>query len=66
MITTADGEPTMEEQQAMDILLKLADGLDPATDKPLAEDCVCNQPQVIRAMFAAVLALKYQAKYKGK
>jgi len=56
----------MEEQQAMDILLKLADGLDPATDKPLAEDCVCNQPQVIRAMFAAVLALKYQAKYKGK
>ena len=55
----------MEEKQAMDILLKLTDGLDPETGQPLDAGSVCHQPQVMRAMFAAVLALKYQAKYKN-
>ena len=54
----------MEENQAMELILKLVDGKDPETGEALPADSICHRPQVMRAMFAAVLALKYQAKYK--
>jgi len=56
----------MDEQQAMDVILKLSDGIDPDSGEKLPPDSVCHRPAVIRALFAAVLALKYQAKYKDK
>ncbi len=47
----------MTNEQAKDILQMLLDGVDPITGEVLADDHVCNQPEVIRAFHTAITAL---------
>jgi hypothetical protein len=47
----------MDNEQAADIVRQLADGLDPRTGEPLAQDSPCQHPQVVRALFVARQAL---------
>jgi len=54
----------MEEQKALEIVMQLADGVDPKTGTPLPTESTYQDPQTIRALFMAVLALKYQIKHK--
>ena len=54
----------MEEQKALEIVMQLADGVDPKTGSPLPPESPYQEPETIRALFMAVLALKYQLKHK--
>jgi hypothetical protein len=54
----------MDESKALDIVMRLADGVDPRTGAPLPAESPYQDPETIRALFMAVLALKYQQKYK--
>lgn len=47
----------MDAADALPILRALADGRDPASGAPLGNESVFQRPEVIRALFAAVLAL---------
>lgn len=47
----------MDAAEALPILRALADGRDPASGAPLGRESVFQRPEVIRALFAAVLAL---------
>ena len=47
----------MTNETALEILLRMADGVDPDTGELLAADHLCNRPAVIRALIAAVQAL---------
>jgi len=47
----------MDAAEALPILRALADGRDPASGAPLGAESVFQRPEVIRALFAAVLAL---------
>lgn len=51
----------MEPNQALEILRALAAGSDPATGEVLPPDSVCQQPDVVRALAAAVTALQQAA-----
>jgi len=62
-MTSEDGAE-MEDKQAMEMILKLVDGVDPETGAALPADSVVQKPQVMRALFASVLALKFQAKHR--
>lgn len=48
----------MDQQRAKEIIHCLADGVDPLTGEILSYDHVCNQPDVIRALHIAELALQ--------
>ena len=48
----------MDQQRAKEIIHSLADGVDPLTGQVLSSDHVCNQPDVIRALHIAELALQ--------
>ena len=50
----------MTNETALEILLRMADGVDPDTGELLAADHLCNRPAVIRALIAAVQALSSQ------
>lgn len=54
----------MEEQKALDIVMKLADGVNPETGAALSAESPYQHPETIRALFMAVLALKFQIKHK--
>ena len=54
----------MDEGKALDIVMKLMDGLDPRTGDELPPESPYQHPDTIRALFMAVLALKYQQKHK--
>lgn len=56
----------MEEQRALDIIMQLADGVDPATGASFPPESPYHSPDVIRALFMATLGLKFQLKYKGR
>ena len=56
----------MDENKALDIIMKLADGVDPRTGETLPAESPYQHPETLRALFMAVLALKYQQKYKNK
>ena len=47
----------MTNETALEILLRMADGVDPDTGELLAADHLCNRPAVIRALITAVQAL---------
>jgi hypothetical protein len=47
----------MDAADALPILRALADGRDPVSGAPLGSESVFQRPEVIRALFAAVLAL---------
>jgi superfamily II RNA helicase len=51
----------MEIQEALAVIRKLADGIDPETDALLPGDCLYHHPQAVRAMHRAVAALEFQA-----
>ena len=48
----------MDNAKASEILQRLADGLDVTTGEPLPKDSQFNQPDAIRALFTAILALE--------
>lgn len=47
----------MSPQEALHIIQTLADGIDPLTGEVLSDQSPFNQPDVIRALFAAAQAL---------
>lgn len=47
----------MTNETALEILQRMADGVDPDTGELLAADHLCNRPAVIRALIAATRAL---------
>jgi hypothetical protein len=47
--------------EALAVLRKLAQGIDPRQDVPLAADDPCQTPEVIRALFHAIHALEAPA-----
>ena len=44
----------MDMNRAQEIIKSLADGIDPMTGEVLANDHVCNQGEVVRALYVAV------------
>lgn len=54
----------MDKLHAAEILVTLADGIDPSTGEVLPPDDSCNQPDVIRALHVAVSALKNEKRKK--
>ncbi|MBB4868081.1 hypothetical protein HNP46_007000 [Pseudomonas nitritireducens] len=44
--------------ESLTVLRKLAHGIDPHHDEPLADDDACQRPEVIRALFHAIQALE--------
>ena len=50
----------MEAEKAADIIGALADGVNPLTGEEFPKDSVYNNPEIIRAMFAAAEALKQE------
>lgn len=44
----------MEHADAVRIIRDLAEGFDPLTREPLADDHLCQRPAVVRAMFVAL------------
>lgn len=56
----------MDESKALEIVMKLVDGVNPRTGESLPPESPYQDPETIRALFTAVLALKYQQKYKRK
>lgn len=59
----------METAAALDVLRRLAEGIDPATGEVFEPDSPYQQPQVIRALFTAIEQLekvqKRQARQKS-
>ena len=56
----------MDEGKALDIVMKHMDGLDPRAGNELPPESPYQHPDTIRALFMAVLVLKYQQKHKNK
>ena len=50
----------MEVAEALEILRKLADGLNPDLGTPIANDDLLKSPQIIRALHCATAALEFQ------
>ncbi len=50
----------MEAEKAADIIGALADGVNPLTGEEFPKDSVHNNPEIIRALFAASEALKQE------
>lgn len=48
----------MQTSEALNIIRALADGINPITGEVLEEDSLCQNPQIIRALFAAAQALE--------
>ena len=59
MLPTNPAKPVnaMNPAEALPILRAQADGRDPSSGAPLGAQSVFQRPEVIRALFAAVLAL---------
>ena len=47
----------MDLNGAKGILKSLADGVDPLTGEVLPEDHICNQPEIIRAIYMVLMEL---------
>ena len=56
----------MDINYAKEIIKALANGVNPATGEILPSDSVCNEPDVIRALYAAAEALNSQEKKEPK
>jgi hypothetical protein len=52
----------MDIPKSIEILEVMADGLDPFTKEPLAEDHAINRPDVIKALLNAIEVLKKEEK----
>lgn len=53
----------MTNEAAVAILQQLLEGVDPRTGEIFGDEHVCNDPQVIRALYRAVRALYYAKEY---
>jgi hypothetical protein len=51
---------SMEIQEALEIIRRLADGLHPENGDALADDCLYQNPKAVRALHCAVRALELQ------
>lgn len=56
----------MELSAALDILRRLAEGIDPATGEVYPSDSPYQQPQVIRALFTAIEHLEKVQKRQAR
>ena len=56
----------MENAKAADIIATLADGVNPLTGEEFPKDSVYNNPEIIRTLFAAVEALKQEARGEAR
>ena len=56
----------MDAERALRIVSALADGCDPATGEVMGRDHILQQPDIVRALAAAVAALNCQAGTKEK
>lgn len=41
----------MDWQRAQELLITLADGVDPLTGEVLPDSCICNRPEIVRALY---------------
>lgn len=55
----------MDSQSAATILSRLADGVDPATGEVFPRESPYQRPETVRALFAAISALRDTDKRKG-
>lgn len=56
----------MDINYAKEIITALANGINPVTGEILQSDSVCNEPDVIRALYTAAEALNSQEKKEPK
>jgi hypothetical protein len=54
----AAGAVAMNTAEIVQVINRLADGIDPISGQPLPRENLCNHPYVIRALFAAVNLLQ--------
>ena len=52
----------MDVQRAKELLMVLADGIDPLTGEVLPDDHVCNKGEIVRALHCAVEELSRRRK----
>lgn len=52
----------MDVQRAKELLMVLADGIDPLTGEVLPDDHVCNKGEIVRALHCAVEELSHRQK----
>ena len=52
----------MDVQQAKELLMVFADGIDPLTGEVLPDDHVCNKGEIVRALHCAVEELSHRQK----
>lgn len=57
-----EDQAQMKEMGALKIIQALADGVNPCTGEVLSPDSILENPQIIRALFAAIEALKAKMK----
>ena len=50
----------MDVQRAKELLMVLADGIDPLTGDVLPDDHVCNKGEIVRALHCAVEELSHR------
>ena len=50
----------MDAQTALELIRPLADGVDPLTGETLAEENICQHPQIVRALMSAIGALEFE------
>ncbi len=60
------GVRTVDTIRAISIIRSLANGVDPSTGAAMAMDSPCQQPETIRALFAATQALEREASGAGR
>lgn len=51
----------MDIIRAKDIIRRLAEGIDPLTGELLPDDCICNQADIIRALYTVLDELSEKA-----
>lgn len=56
----------MDIDQAIEIVTKLADGVDPATGESLPPSCVCQQADTVRALHLALEGLDRLKRHKDR
>jgi len=56
----------MDIYEAKEIVEMLADGIDPKTGDVLSADSICNDPEVIRALFKVLKSTQMPLKVSGK
>lgn len=56
----------MDEEQALDVIRPLADGILPTTGEELPPDSPLQHPHIVRALYLAVQALEAEAQRRSR